>query len=236
MSRDQFKMMLRFIRFDNENTHAECAQTDKAAPKQNIWIMLNRNLEKACKPYECITIHEQLFPFRDYTKFTQQIPSKPATYGIKVFWACYASNAYILQGQIYAGKPIEGPRQVNVGERTVLNLVSLYKSSGRNVTMDNFFTTMELAKVLNSWNMTLVSTVKKSKTSAMQHAAYQEKVCLFNQFHLPSGCNSLFICAKQVERSCDFVIYAHVRRSEKNTIIQARDNKIQLQNKAVLIL
>ena len=32
MSRDRFKMMLRFIRFDIENTRAERAQTDKASP------------------------------------------------------------------------------------------------------------------------------------------------------------------------------------------------------------
>ena len=155
-------MMLKVIRFDNENTRAERGQTDEAAPKQDIWIMLNRNFEKAYKPYECITIHEQLFPFRGHTKFTQYIPSKSATYGFKVFWACTASKAYLLQGQIYAGKPTDCPPQVNVGERTVLNLVSLFKSSGRNVTTDNFFTTMELAKILNSWNMTLVTSVKKT--------------------------------------------------------------------------
>ena len=120
--------------------------------------MLNRNLEKAYKTYECITIDEQLFPFRGHTKFTQYIPSKPSKYGIKVFWACDASNAYSLQGQIYTGKPTDGPRQANVNEQTVLNLVSLYKSSGRNVTTDNFFTIMELAKV-----MTLVGTVRKNK-------------------------------------------------------------------------
>ena len=163
MSRDRFKIMLRFIRFDNKNTGAERAQTDKAAPIRDIWIMLNRNLEKTYKPYECITIDEQLFPFRGLTKFTHYIPSKPAKYGIKVFWAWDASNAYPLQGQIYTGKPKDGPRQVNVGEQTVLNLVSLYKIPGRNVTTDNFFTTMELAKVLNSWNMTLVGTVRKNK-------------------------------------------------------------------------
>ena len=163
MSRDRFKMMLRFIRFDNENTRAERAQTDNAAPIRDIWIMLNRNLEKAYKPYEYITINEQLFPFRSHIKFTQYIPSKPAKYGIKVFWACDASNAYPLQSQIYTGKPTDGLRQVNVGEQTVLNLVSLCKSSGRNVTTDNFFTTMELAKVLNSWNMTSVGTVRKNK-------------------------------------------------------------------------
>lgn len=66
MSRDRFKMILRFIRFDNENTRAERVQTDKAAAIRDLWIMLNNNLEKAYKPYECITIDEQLFPFRKF--------------------------------------------------------------------------------------------------------------------------------------------------------------------------
>ena len=85
MSDDWFKMMLRFIRFDNENTREKRAQTDKAAPIRDIWIMLNKNLEKVYKPHDCITIDEQLFPFRGHTKFTQYIPSKPARYGIKIF-------------------------------------------------------------------------------------------------------------------------------------------------------
>jgi len=218
---------VQIIRFDNENTCAERTQIDKTAPIRDIWIMLNK-MEKAYKSYECITIVEQLFPFRGHTKFTQFIPSKTTKYGIKILWVCDASNTYPVQGQIYTGKPIDGPRQVNVDKWTVLNLVSLNKNSGRNITTDNFFTTMELAKVLNSWNMTLVGTVrKKQKIFSKQHATYQRKACLFNQFCLPSWCNSLFICA--------FVIYAHVRRSWRNTISQARDNKI-LQQKAVLIL
>ena len=110
-SRERFKMVLRFIRFDNENTRAERAQTDKTAPIRDVCIMLNRNLEKAYQPYECITIDNQLFPFRGHTKFTEYMLSKPAKHVIKVFWACDASNAYPLQGQIYAGKPIDGPRQ-----------------------------------------------------------------------------------------------------------------------------
>ena len=97
MSHGRFKMMLRFIRYDNENICAEQAQADKAAPIRDIWITLNKNLEKAYKPYECITIDEQLFLFGGHTKFTEYIPSKPAKNGIKVFWACDASNAYPLQ-------------------------------------------------------------------------------------------------------------------------------------------
>ena len=43
MSCDRFKIMLRFIRFDNKNTRAERTQTDKAIPIQDIGIVLNRN-------------------------------------------------------------------------------------------------------------------------------------------------------------------------------------------------
>lgn len=143
MSREHFKMMHRFIRFDSENKR-ERVKTDKAAPIRDIWTMLNKNLEKSFDPYECITVDEQLFPFRGHTKFTQYIPFKPAKYGIKVFWVCDSVIAYSLQGQLYTGKPTDGPPQTNVGELTVLDLVSSYRGSGRNVTSDNFFTTMEL--------------------------------------------------------------------------------------------
>jgi hypothetical protein len=119
-------------------------------------------LQKNYKPTENITVDEQLFPYRGHTKFTQYIPTKPAKYGIKFFWACDAANAYPLQSQIYTGKPPDGERQVNVGERTVLDLVAAYIGSGRNITTDNFFTSMELATTLNSWNMTLVGTVRKN--------------------------------------------------------------------------
>ncbi|XP_050523719.1 piggyBac transposable element-derived protein 4-like [Daktulosphaira vitifoliae] len=125
--------------------------------------MLNQNLHKNYKPTENITVDEQLFPYRGHTKFTQYIPSKSAKYGIKVFWACDAANAYPLHGKIYTGKSQDGKRQVNIGERTVLDLVAMYKGSGRNVTTDNFFTSMQLATTLNSWNMTLVGTVRKNK-------------------------------------------------------------------------
>ena len=85
MSHYRYKVMLRFIRFDNKSTRAERAKTDKAATIRDIWIMLNKNLEKAYKLYEYITIDEQLFSYRSHTKFTQYILSKPSKYGIKVF-------------------------------------------------------------------------------------------------------------------------------------------------------
>ena len=57
---------------------------------------------KAYKPNECITIDEQLFLFRDHSKFSQYIESKPAKYHINVF-----PSAYPLQSQICPGKPTD---------------------------------------------------------------------------------------------------------------------------------
>lgn len=77
MSRDRFKFFMRCIRFDNDITRAERAATDKAAPIRDIWLMFNRNLLNGYKPNDCVTVDDQLFPYRGRTKFTQYIPSKP---------------------------------------------------------------------------------------------------------------------------------------------------------------
>ncbi|CAB3251546.1 unnamed protein product [Arctia plantaginis] len=71
-------------------------------------------------------------------------------------------KAYPLQGIIYTGKT-DGTREKNQGERVVKELTSPYRGSGRNVCMDNFFTTLPVAKHLLSWNVTIVVTIKKNK-------------------------------------------------------------------------
>lgn len=163
MSRNRFKEMLRFIRFDDYRTRADRKKTNKAAPISHIWALLNLNLERCFVPGDCVTVDEQLYPFRGRTSFTQYIPSKPAKYGIKVFWICDSETSYPLKGIIYTGRPIAGERQKNVGMNMVLELAQKYKNSGRNITMDNFFTSLALARQLKDWNLTLVGTVRHNK-------------------------------------------------------------------------
>jgi len=158
----RFWNILRFIRFDNAHTRADRLKEDKAAPIADIWTMLNANLSKMYKPDECLTVDEQLYPYRGRTRFTQYMPSKPAKYGIKVWWICDSKNAYPLRGLIYTGKSKDG-REINQGERVVKELAAPYKGSGRNITMDNFFTTLPLTNFLLSWNLTTVGTLRKNK-------------------------------------------------------------------------
>lgn len=85
---NRFWSIIRFIRFDDANTREVRIKEDKAAPIRDIWTMLNANLSALYKPMECLTVDEQLYPYRGRTRFIQYIPSKPAKYGIKVWWIC----------------------------------------------------------------------------------------------------------------------------------------------------
>lgn len=163
MSLDRFKMLLRFVRFDGANTRSARMLLSKSAPIDDIWTMMNHNLQEAYTPNAAITVDEQLFPYRGRTRFTQYIPSKPAKYGIKIWWVCDSSTNYPLKGQIYTGKRPTEEREINQGERVVLDLVEKYRNSGRTVYCDNFFTSLELAKTLMQKGLAIVGTVRANR-------------------------------------------------------------------------
>nr|XP_036220162.1 piggyBac transposable element-derived protein 4-like [Bactrocera oleae] len=104
MGLTRFHNILRFLRFNDGNTRSERKKEDKEAPIRDVWTMFNLNLAQMYKPTANLTIDEQLYPYRGRTGFTQYIPSKPAKYGIKIWWICDAENAYPLQGIMYTGK------------------------------------------------------------------------------------------------------------------------------------
>lgn len=164
MSKKRFIAINRTIRFDNMNTRAARTVTSKTAAIDDVWIMMMANLEKAYTPHESVTVDEQLFPYRGRTRFTQYIPSKPAKYGLKVFWICDSKSFYPLKGMIYSGRQAGSEREVNQGQRVVLELVRNFERSGRTVYADNFFSSMELAQTLMAKELAYVGTVRSNKT------------------------------------------------------------------------
>lgn len=126
---------------------------------------MNERLKSNFKPLGSVTIDEQLFPFRSGAPFRQYIPSKPAKYGLKIFWCCDSATAYPLLGKIYLEKQPGAARAKNVGEQTVVRLMqsSHLLNKGICVTTDNFFTSMRLDRLLSAHNTSLVGTVRRNK-------------------------------------------------------------------------
>jgi len=65
--------------------------------------------------------------------------------------------------QVYTGKDAGSAQETNQGAIVVLDLEEDIEASGRNITCDNFFTNLSLARKLLQKNLTLVGTMRKNK-------------------------------------------------------------------------
>ena len=162
MHRDKFTEILRFIRFDKKNQRSERLQTDKFALISEIWNRFISNSQACYKPYENISIDEQLFPTKVRCRFTQYMPNKPHKFGIKFWLAVDVQTKYILNGFPYMGKD-ETRCSIPLSEFVTRKLAEPYLQRGRNITTDNFFTSIPLAKKLLAQKTTLVGTIRSNK-------------------------------------------------------------------------
>ena len=60
-------------------------------------------------------------------------------------------------------KMLDRPEKLNQGTRVVLDLAEDIENSGRNITCDNFFTNLSLAREVLQKKLTLVGTRRKNK-------------------------------------------------------------------------
>lgn len=163
MSVNRFEDIRRFLRFDDKRTRNQRLETDKLAPISYIWNLFLIQCKTIMVPKLNVTIDEQLVAFRGRCGFIQYMPSKPAKYGIKFFWLCESEKGYAVNGDIYTGKKPGGEVQRNLGMHTVHSLINCIQNTSRNLTVDNFFTSVELFEKLLSVGITAVGTIRKNK-------------------------------------------------------------------------
>jgi hypothetical protein len=114
---------------------------------------------------ELVTIDGKLEKFRGNYPFRQCIASKPGKYGIKIYALVDSRSFYTQNLEIYVGKQPEGQYQLSNSPADVVErMISPISGSGRNVTVDNWFTGVLLAmKLLKDHNLRLLGTIRKNK-------------------------------------------------------------------------
>ena len=160
---NRFENIRRHLRFDDMRTRAERLKQDKPAAFNYIWSLFIQNCKTQFSLGAYTTVDEQLVPFRGRCPFTQYMPSKPAKYGIKIFWLCDASLLYAFNAKIYVGRQQGSAPEKNLGHNVVVNLTTPLQVSGRNVSMDNFFTSVPVARTLLQHQLIVVGTMRKCK-------------------------------------------------------------------------
>ncbi|XP_025831094.1 piggyBac transposable element-derived protein 4-like [Agrilus planipennis] len=93
------------------------------------------------------------------------IPSKPNKYGLKVYALVDAKMFYTAKMEIYVGQQPVGPFYVNTSNMFLVpRLCQPISGSNRNLTTDNFFSSIPLAyTLLQEHKLTLIGTLKKNK-------------------------------------------------------------------------
>ena len=161
ISRNPFSEILRFLRFDTKSDRSQRLKTDIFALFSVVWNRFIDNCISCYTPGAFITVDEQLFPSKCRCPFTQFMASKPDKYGQKYWLAVYKDSKYVVNGFPYVGRDETRSRDERVSVQVVMRLLKLYLNKGRNVTTDNYFTSMKLATDLQKCKTSLLGTVNR---------------------------------------------------------------------------
>lgn len=169
LSKNRLEVLLNTIRFDDAETREERRELDLSAPISELFQFFIQNCERVYTIGTCACVDEMLVAFRGRCKFKMYMPKKPAKYGIKIMCITDATNGYLLNAFIYLGKDSDGQnltqeqKRLSKPTQAVLSLIAPIENSNRNVTADNWFSSIELVNILKEKHLTYVGTLKKNK-------------------------------------------------------------------------
>ena len=162
-SQRRFEFLIRAIRFDDQDTRLVRLPDDPFTHIRVLWSAFMQNCIQSYKAGPVVTVDEQLLAFRGRCPFRMYIANKPAKYGIKIFMVCDADTHYCLNAFPYLGRgsATNLPAGVNQGHHFTMQLLEHLQVAGRTVCLDNWFTSINLAKELQEKSMHLVGTLRE---------------------------------------------------------------------------
>ena len=145
------------LRFDDprRRDHDDCLALVKV-----IFKNFNKNLRNFYEPSAFLTIDEQLLEYHRRVKIKQYIPSKPRKFGIKLFWLCCANFFYMLNGVIYIGVGTIEVRKPVTSKDLTMHLMRPFLNTGRNLTGDNWFSSLDLVEELRNNDTSYIGTIR----------------------------------------------------------------------------
>ena len=156
MPRNRFYLILRNLSF-----YPRSSAGTKFDKIQFCFERFREKVTAAFEPGANLCVDEILYSFRGNCSWRQYMPSKPAKYGQKYWCVVDVSSSYLCNFGVYLGR--DATRTAPVGESVVMKLCDPFLNAGRNITTDNFFTSIPLAERLFEQNTTLVGTIKSNK-------------------------------------------------------------------------
>ena len=126
MSRNIFREILRYLKFDLKRTRSQCLQSDKFALASEVWQKFIDNCLPCYRPGQNLTADEQLFPSKARCRFTQYMANEPDKFGIKFWMLVDNDTKYLCNAFPYLGKDELRSANESLPESIVTRLMSPY--------------------------------------------------------------------------------------------------------------
>lgn len=169
MSKNRFLTLINCLRFDDSQTREERQKDDKLAAVSDLFNAFINNSRQNYTLSADVCIDEMLVAFRGRCGFVIYMPSKPNKYGLKILGLVDARTFYIYNAYVYTGRGSDGAtltdaeKKFSIPTQSVIRLTKGIEGSNRNVTADNWFSSIELIQRLKASGLTYLGTLKKNK-------------------------------------------------------------------------
>lgn len=170
MSNKRYEVLTSCLRFDDATTRENRKATDKATAINEIFTTLVNNSQSSYSVSELLTIDEMLVPFRGRCSFKVYMPKKPKKYGVKVMCLTDARTSYLYNAYIYTGAGSDGQGFSDQEQQflmkptqCVVKLCKPIENTNKNITADNYFSSIETPDELHKRGLTYVGTMRKNK-------------------------------------------------------------------------
>ncbi|CAL1278575.1 unnamed protein product [Larinioides sclopetarius] len=164
MSEKRFSIIMKFLHFSNNETID--LRTHPQPGLRNIYEVydaINRKFKSSYVPEKDISVDESVLLYKGRLGYKQYLPNKRARFGIKFYQLCESSSGYIWNSLIYTGKDMPLWTESSNYKSTTNIVMTLLKDQldkGYCVTLDNFYTSPELAELLISHRTDLYGTLR----------------------------------------------------------------------------
>lgn len=150
------------LRFYDRSTRLDRHKFDKLSAIRSFLNSFINNSRARYNMSEFNTIDEMLPSLYDHCQSIQYIPRNSAKYGIKIYTLCGAKQFYKSNLEVYCGKQTDGPyTKSNALMNIIKRLTPVIEKSNRNLTTDNYYTSISLAEYLLQKHLLLLANSKK---------------------------------------------------------------------------
>ncbi|GFY55831.1 piggyBac transposable element-derived protein 4 [Trichonephila inaurata madagascariensis] len=144
---------------------------DKLYKGRPLLDHLSEMFLKVFKPGQKQAIDESIIKFKGRSSLKQYMPKKPIKRGYKVWMRC-DSSGFACEFQIYTGKT---KVERNLGERVIRNLSKKLLGKNHVLFFDNYFTSYDLLKHLETQDITACGTVNMSRKNLPKNLLEDKK-------------------------------------------------------------